>query len=185
MGATKAWISSDGGAHWQRYGRMVADAGTAQPAVIEVAPGHLRAWLRTRNFWNGENPAWACIYRAESHDNGRNWTRPVRTLLPNNNSSLQVICLRSGALALVYNHQAGRTRSPLNIALSYDHGDTWPVMRELEPFGRRPRVFLPGHRADDRWHDPRRVHLPAHAHEARRDRSKLDRERINADGWTP
>ncbi len=127
-------ISSDGGTHWQRYGRMVADAGTAQPSVIEVAPGHLRAWLRTRNFWNGENPAWACIYRAESHDNGRNWTRPVRTALPNNNSSLQVIRLRSGALALVYNHQAGRTRSPLNIALSYDHGETWPVMRELEPF---------------------------------------------------
>lgn len=127
-------ISGDAAAHWQRYGRMVADAGCAQPTVIEVAPGHLRAWLRTRNFWNGENPAWACIYRAESYDNGRNWTRPACTDLPNNNSSLQVGRLQSGALALVYNHQPRRDRSPLNIALSYDNGETWPVMRTLEPY---------------------------------------------------
>jgi predicted neuraminidase len=54
--------------------------------------------------------------------------------LPNNNSSIQVRRLSSGALALVYNHQSGRTRSPLNISLSYDDGETWPVMREIEPF---------------------------------------------------
>ena len=28
-------ISGDGGSHWQRYGRMVADAGTAQPTVVD------------------------------------------------------------------------------------------------------------------------------------------------------
>jgi predicted neuraminidase len=127
-------ISNDGGRCWRRYGRMVADAGTAQPTVVELEPGHLRAWLRTRNFWNGENPAWAFIYRAESADHGRNWTRPQPTMLPNNNSSIQVRRLQSSALALVYNHQSGRIRSPLNIALSYDDGETWPVRRELEPF---------------------------------------------------
>lgn len=65
-------ISDDGGLHWRRYGRMVADAGTAQPTVVQLEPGHLRAFLRTR--------------------------------------------------------------SPLNIALSYDDGETWPVRRELEPY---------------------------------------------------
>jgi predicted neuraminidase len=128
------WVSADSGKNWRRYGRMAADAGTAQPSVVEIRPGHLRAWLRTRNFWNGENPAWAFIYRSESFDNGRNWTRPQPTLLPNNNSSIQVCRLKSGALALVYNHQSGRMRSPLNIALSYDNGENWPVMREIEPF---------------------------------------------------
>jgi predicted neuraminidase len=127
-------ISSDGGLHWRRYGRMVAGAGTAQPNVIELEPGHLIAWLRSRNFWNGYNPAWAYIYRAESWDYGRNWTHPVPTGLPNNNSSMQVTRLQSGALALAYNHQQQRLRSPLNVALSDDQGETWPYCRELEPF---------------------------------------------------
>ena len=127
-------ISSDAGQHWSRYGRMLADAGTAQPCVIELEPGHLRAWLRTRNHWNGVNSEWACLYRSESFDNGRNWSHPERTAIPNNNSSFQVIRLQSRALVLVYNHQTANSRSPLNIALSYDEGDTWPLRRELELF---------------------------------------------------
>lgn len=127
------FISGDGGQHWQRYGRMVAGAGTAQPNVIELEPGHLLAFLRTRNFWNGENPDWAYLYRAESWDYGRNWTHPVPTALPNNNSSMQMIRLQSGALVLAYNHQQQRLRSPLNVALSDDQGETWCFRRELEP----------------------------------------------------
>jgi predicted neuraminidase len=127
-------ISGDAGQHWSRYGRMLSDAGTVQPCVVELPSGHLRAWLRTRNFWNGTNPDWACLYRTESLDYGRNWTHPVRTGIPNNNSSFQVIRLHSGALLLAFNNQAGITRSPLNLALSYDDGETWPVGCELEPF---------------------------------------------------
>ncbi|MHB1354709.1 MAG: sialidase family protein [Anaerolineae bacterium] len=130
-------ISSDAGQHWSRYGRMLADAGTAQPCVIELEPGHLRAWLRTRNYWNGINTEWACLYRSESFDYGRNWSRPERTTIPNNNSSFQVIRLQSRALLMAYNHQTENTRSPLNMALSYDDGETWPVRCELEPFDRK------------------------------------------------
>lgn len=125
-------VTADQGLHWSRYGRMVADAGLAQPCVIELVPGRLRTWLRTRNYWNGYNPAWGFLYRCDSHDNGRNWEQPVPTMVPNNNSSFQVCRLTGGRLALVYNHQSGRQRSPLNIALSYDNGETWPVRRELE-----------------------------------------------------
>jgi predicted neuraminidase len=127
-------ITADAGEHWSRYGRMVADAGTAQPCVVELEPGHLRAWLRTRNYWNGTNTEWACLYRSESFDNGRNWSHPERTTIPNNNSSFQIVRLQSHALLLAYNDQAASIRSPLNVALSYDEGDTWPVRHELEPF---------------------------------------------------
>jgi len=127
-------ISGDCGKHWRRYGRMVAGAGTVQPTVIERSEGHLIALLRTRNFWNGEDPEWAYIYRSESRDYGRNWSHPQVTELPNNNSSIQMLRLDSGALALAYNHQSSAERSPLNICLSYDDGDSWPVMREIEPY---------------------------------------------------
>ncbi|MHB9032485.1 MAG: sialidase family protein [Anaerolineae bacterium] len=127
-------ITDDEGRHWQHYGRMVAGAGLAQPCVIDMHNGHLRAWLRTRNYWNGSNPDWAFLYRCDSFDNGRNWTAPEPTDLPNNNSSFQVKRLQDGALVLAYNHQSGRTRSPLNIRLSHDNGITWSRPKELEPF---------------------------------------------------
>jgi len=127
-------VTADQGLHWSRYGRMVADAGLAQPCVVELEPGHLRAWLRTRNYWNGYHADWACLYRCDSHDNGRNWEQPARTGIPNNNSSFQVRRLAGQQLVMVYNHQPGNLRSPLNIAVSYDDGETWPVQRELEPF---------------------------------------------------
>lgn len=127
-------ISADGGQHWSRYGRMVADAGTAQPSIVELEGGHLMALLRTRNYWNGENPAWAWIYRADSYDYGRNWSRPAPIALPNNNSGLQLLRLDDKALVLAYNHQGKRLRSPLNISLSYDEGQSWPICHELEAF---------------------------------------------------
>jgi len=147
-------ISSDQGRHWRRYGRMVAGAGTVQPSVVECGDGRLVALLRTRNFWNGSDPRWAYIYRSESRDHGRNWTHPRATALPNNNSSLQALRLAGGALALAYNHQSSAERSPLNISLSYDDGDSWPVMRELEAYDAEGSYCYPAlaQTADGRIH---------------------------------
>lgn len=127
-------ISTDGGDHWMRYGRMVAGPGLAQPAVVELSAGRLLAYLRTRNHWNGYDPSWAWIYRSESTDGGHNWSLPVPTGVPNNNSGIALLRLRSGALVLAYNHQASRERSPLNLALSLDEGRTWATGRVLEPY---------------------------------------------------
>ncbi len=114
-------------------GRLTADAGLAQPCVIDLGAGQLRAWLRSRIYWNGASPEWACLYRGDSFDAGRNWSVPQRTAIQNN-SSFQLTRLANGWLALVYNHQRAPQRSPLNIALSADNGNSWFAGRELEPY---------------------------------------------------
>jgi alpha-L-rhamnosidase len=52
-------------------------------------------------------------------------------MLPNPNSAVDVIALRSGALVGVYN-ASERRRTPLCVALSDDGGGTWSPSRDLE-----------------------------------------------------
>jgi len=89
------------------------------------------------------------IYRSIGSLDGSVWTAPQPTMLPNNNSSIQVCRLSSGRLAMIYNrfcfepeplqHQDWgeanwpRTRWPLAIAISEDDGETWPWIRDIDP----------------------------------------------------
>jgi predicted neuraminidase len=59
------------------------------------------------------------------------WTTPEATELPNPNSAVELIALRSGALLAVYNASA-RKRTPLRVALSDDSGVSWSAWRDLE-----------------------------------------------------
>ncbi len=88
------------------------------------------------------------IYCSRGTADGLEWTPPQPTLLPNNNSSIQALRLRSGRLAMIYNRccveaepvSAERwgqshwptTRWPLTIALSEDDGLSWPWIRDLD-----------------------------------------------------
>ena len=63
--------------------------------VVELEPGRLAAFMRSR--------AADFIYRSESTDNGDSWSDPVPTSLPNNNSSISALKLRSGRVAIAYN----------------------------------------------------------------------------------
>ena len=88
------------------------------------------------------------IYCSKSDLDGINWTPPVATSLPNNNSSIQACRLKSGRLAMIYNRfgfdqdplnpqywgEANwpRTRWPLAVALSEDDGVTWPWIRDID-----------------------------------------------------
>jgi predicted neuraminidase len=65
------------------------------------------------------------VQRSVSHDDGRNWSAPEPTPLPNNNSSIQAIRLRSGDIAVVYNHASAATSTDRRASL-YD---------EIEPAG--------------------------------------------------
>jgi predicted neuraminidase len=90
-------ISDDGGATWRE--RPVPDStGCVHMNVHTVKDGTLLALFRSR---------WADhIYRSVSTDDGWTWSTPTPTTLPNNNSSIQYVPLRDGALALVYNHSS-------------------------------------------------------------------------------
>ena len=96
-----------------------------QPSVIRPKPGaeYLITYFRDRKA------EW--IYQATSTDEGRKWSKPSKTTLPNNNSGIQAIVFQNGNIALVYNPTHSE-RYPLRISLSKDGGKTWNYSRDLE-----------------------------------------------------
>ncbi|WMJ85784.1 sialidase family protein [Anaerocolumna sp. MB42-C2] len=126
-------ISDDKGKSWREVS-VPKSQGRVHANVIETEPGKLTALFRSRfaDF----------IYLSKSEDNGENWSEPIRTELPNNNSSISAIKLKSGAIGLVYNpvsfnEDTTRTvwpdqRCPVTLAISEDGGMTWPYRRIVE-----------------------------------------------------
>ncbi len=131
---TVVQISDDRGKSWRTV-EIPDSAGRVHANIIEKEAGRLVAIFRSRFADN--------IYISTSEDYGDSWTIPVRTELPNNNSSISAIKLESGAIGLVYNpvrynDEIGKTvwpfqRSPIALAISEDGGVTWPYRRTIEP----------------------------------------------------
>ena len=128
-------ISDDQGVSWRAV-EVPGSTGRVHANVLELAPGRLMALMRSR-FADR-------IWRTDSMDNGEHWTIPIRTGLPNNNSSISAIRLFSGALCVIYNGVSfssepaapravwPRQRCPIHVALSEDGGQTWPFRRIIE-----------------------------------------------------
>jgi len=74
------------------------------------------------------------LYRSDSNDEGVHWSRARPTLLPNNNSGVDVVQMRNGILALACNPVEGNwaERSPLSILFSRDNGESWPERIDVE-----------------------------------------------------
>lgn len=96
-----------------------------QPSVVRPKKGNPRliVFFRDRRAQH--------VYRAESPDDGKTWTRPSKATLPNNNSGIETSVLSSGNLAIVYNPTT-KDRNPLSVSLSDDQGITWKYTRNLE-----------------------------------------------------
>lgn len=127
-------ISDDGGNTW-RHVDMPNSRGRVHPTIVELEDGHLVAFMRSRLADN--------IYKSESFDYGDSWSEPKATVLPNNNSSISAIKLKSGRIAIVYNHSScpeavkngsawPGLRCPVSVALSEDDGETFPLIRSVE-----------------------------------------------------
>lgn len=129
-------ISDDKGMTWRRVD-MPKSNGRVHPNIVELSdkPGHLIAFMRSREA--------DFIYKSDSFDYGDTWSEPVATVLPNNNSSISAIKLKSGRLCICYNHSSAPKsytnmgawpglRCPITIALSEDYGETWPLIRNVE-----------------------------------------------------
>ena len=92
-------ISTDQGATWTEY--AVPDSvGAVHMNIVDLNNGTLAAFYRSRYA--------DAIYVSHSTDNGRTWSKPAPTDLPNNNSSIQARALSDGTLALVYNAISAR-----------------------------------------------------------------------------
>jgi predicted neuraminidase len=105
--------------------RNFRGVGAIQPTFWESKPGHVHALLRT-----GSGKVW----RTNSADDGRTWSEYTVTDLPNNNSGLDALRLEDGRVVLIYN-PVGKNwgaRTPLDIAISSDNGQTWKTIAHLE-----------------------------------------------------
>ncbi|MGG1217521.1 sialidase family protein [Priestia endophytica] len=88
-------ISKDEGNTWEEY-EVPNSTGCVHMNIEKLDDGTLLALFRSR---------WAdYIYSSYSTDNGRTWSDPNPTELPNNNSSIQFTKLANGHLALVFNN---------------------------------------------------------------------------------
>lgn len=89
-------VSSDEGRSWSEH-QVPDSVGCVHMNVQLLDDGSLLALFRSR---------WAdFVYASRSRD-GRVWSAPEATTLPNNNSSIQFVRLRNGHLALVFNESS-------------------------------------------------------------------------------
>lgn len=89
-------ISEDGGRSW-RLEELADSTGCVHMSPVRIGDGNgtLAAFFRRRQA--------DFVYRTESADEGRSWTVPAPTDLPNNNSSIAAITLADGRVAVICN----------------------------------------------------------------------------------
>jgi len=117
-------ISDDGGAHWTTSEPLVSYGGV-QPSLVRKRDGTLVAYMRD----NGPPPK--RVLTSRSKDEGMTWSPVADTDIPNPGSSLEVVALKDGTWAMVYNDTESGRHS-LVAALSDDEGQTWKWKRHLE-----------------------------------------------------
>lgn len=123
--------SEDQGKSWARSENFAIDKkkfvgkGAIQPTLWESAPGTVHALLRTTSGRMG---------RVDSTDGGKTWSEMYDAGLPNNNSGIDALALKSGRVLLVYNpvEMNWGPRSPLDLAYSDDNGKNWTTIAHLE-----------------------------------------------------
>jgi predicted neuraminidase len=71
------------------------------------------------------------LHQSESRDGGKTWSPVIDSSIPNPGSGAEVISLRNGHWALIYN-DTEQGRNSLAVSLSTDEGQTWKWTRHLE-----------------------------------------------------
>lgn len=117
-------ISDDWGATW-RTSMPLVGPGNIQPSLARRKDGTLVAFMRD----NGPPPKRLMMSRSTA--GGETWSPVEDTALPNPGAGAEVLVLKNGVWALVYN-DLERDRYSLAISLSQDEGRTWPVTRHIE-----------------------------------------------------
>jgi sialidase-1 len=122
------WYSDDGFATWRKGAEVTAPGrGAHEPTIVERRDGSLLCFLRTTT---------TRLWRTESIDGGRTWSKPEATDFeaPDSEALLTRIPA-SGDLLLVWNNVASESnwpRTPLTAAISSDEGETWRTVGNLE-----------------------------------------------------
>ncbi|RWX80814.1 glycosyl hydrolase [Neorhizobium lilium] len=96
-------VSEDEGRTW-RLEEIGQSTGCVHMSPVSLGAGRHAAFFRRRQADQ--------VYRTESSDDGRSWSAPEPTDIPNNNSSVAAIRLNDGRVAVICN--------PVNAAQSSD-----------------------------------------------------------------
>jgi len=104
--------------------QSVQGRGIIQPTLWEDARG-VHMLLRSTEGW---------VYRCDSSDGGLCWSEPYQTIIPNNNSAIDVVRLSNGLLVLAHNPVSGNwaERTPLVLSVSRDEGEHWQRVLTLD-----------------------------------------------------
>ncbi len=117
-------ITDDWGRNWHASTPLVG-LGNIQPSIVRRRDGSLYTLMRD----NG--PAPKRLHASESRDRGETWSPVVDSEISNPGSGAEIIALRNGHWALIYN-DTERGRHSLAVSISEDEGKTWPWTRHLE-----------------------------------------------------
>jgi predicted neuraminidase len=117
-------ITDDWGKTWTTSTPLVG-AGNIQPSIVKKRDGTLFTLMRD----NGPPPK--RLHMSESRDQGKTWSAPRDTAIPNPGSGAEIIALKNGHWALIYN-DTEFTRNSLAVSISTDEGQTWRWTRHLE-----------------------------------------------------
>lgn len=116
-------VSKDGASTWGKPIYILYFFGI-QPTIIQRSDLSLFALTRS-GMW--PRLAWQAV----SGDLGDSWKDRKLSNIKNPGSSIEMIKLHSGNVALVFN-DSRTDRAGLSLALSYDDGRTWPCVRVIE-----------------------------------------------------
>ncbi|MFN0124180.1 MAG: exo-alpha-sialidase [Blastocatellia bacterium] len=117
-------ITDDWGQNWKVSTPLIG-GGNIQPSIVRRRDGSLYTLMRD----NG--PAPKRLQQSESRDNGETWTPVTDSHFPNPGAGAEIIGLRNGHWALIYN-DTERGRHSLAVSISDDEGKTWKWTRHLE-----------------------------------------------------
>ncbi len=117
-------ITDDWGKTWKTSTPLVGQ-GNIQPSIVKRSDGSLLTLMRD----NG--PAPKRLHMSVSRDRGETWSQVTDSDLPNPGSGAEVISLKNGHFALIFN-DTEQGRHSLAVAISDDEGLTWKWKRHLE-----------------------------------------------------
>lgn len=107
-------VSRDGGTTWVLE-EVPHSIGSVHMSPVALGDGRFAAFFRRRQA--------DVVHRSESRDGGRTWTAPEPTDVPNNNSSIAAIRLRSGEIAMICNPVSAATSSDRRASLYDELGE--------------------------------------------------------------
>jgi predicted neuraminidase len=107
-------VSTDRGESWSLVD-VPGSMGCVHMTIVPLDGGRMAAFFRRRQA--------DYVYRTESTDGGRIWSRPQPTDVPNNNSSIAAIRLRDGRVALLCNPVSAAQSSERRASLYDELGE--------------------------------------------------------------